>query len=333
MTTQTLTNDCKFCSLISKANGEDPIGTANAADGWVIVEIPQPWTKESMMAHPALSQMFQSLRQGGRKLMPIAIAPSPEYSVPGLVRLLFYQRPNSPFARYDKHEFLVPENQLSQLTEALLQQPNKLDCFKTYQQSTSHIREMMVCTHGNIDVACGRFGFPIYKQLSQYAADSDGKLRVWRCSHFGGHQFAPTLLDLPTGQFWGHLEPEILDCLVNRDSTVTELRKFYRGWAGLTKFEQMVECELWMQHGWEWLDYNKSAQVLAQDTSDDDTNSPNWAEIQFEFILTDGNVRAAYEARVEVFGSIMTAFNSGNEQSLKEVKQYRVSRLIPLKSD
>ncbi|VEP15993.1 hypothetical protein H1P_3950002 [Hyella patelloides LEGE 07179] len=62
MTTQTLTNDCKFCSLVSKTNGEDPIGTANPADGWVIVEIPQPWTKESMMAHPALSQMFQALR-------------------------------------------------------------------------------------------------------------------------------------------------------------------------------------------------------------------------------------------------------------------------------
>ncbi|MEM8721255.1 MAG: sucrase ferredoxin [Cyanobacteria bacterium P01_G01_bin.39] len=333
MTTQTLTNDCKFCSLVSKANGEDPIGTANPADGWVIVEIPQPWTKQSMMAHPALSQIFQALGQGGRKLMPMAVAPNPKYSVPGLVRLLFYQRPNRPFARYDKQEFLVPENQLAQLTEALLQQPNELDNFKTYQQSTSQIRDMMVCTHGNVDVACGRFGFPIYKQLSKYAAVSNGELRIWRCSHFGGHQFAPTLLDLPTGQFWGHLEPEILDCLVQRDTTVTELHGFYRGWAGVTKFEQMVERELWMQYGWEWLNYNKSAQVLAQDTSNESENSPDWAEIRFEFTAINNSIKRAYEARVEVCGSVMTAFNSGNEQSLKEVKQYRVSKLTPIKSN
>ena len=25
----------------------------------------------------------------------------------------------------------------------------------------------MVCTHGNVDVACARFGFPIYEQLRQ----------------------------------------------------------------------------------------------------------------------------------------------------------------------
>lgn len=61
--------------------------------------------------------------------MPIAIAPDPKYTVPGLVRLLFYQRSSTPFARYDKQEFLVPENQLLQLTEALLQQPNELDRF------------------------------------------------------------------------------------------------------------------------------------------------------------------------------------------------------------
>ena len=56
----------------------------------------------------------------------------------------------------------------------------------------------MVCTHGNIDAACARFGYPIYQQLRQnYATQS---LRVWRCSHFGGHQFAPTLIDFPSGR-------------------------------------------------------------------------------------------------------------------------------------
>jgi len=108
MTPQNLSIDCQFCSVVSKANGEDPIGTANAASTWVIVEIPQPWTKASLMAHPALSVVFQELYQGQSKLMPIAIAPDPEYSVPGLRRILHYQRPATCFAQFDKQEFLIP---------------------------------------------------------------------------------------------------------------------------------------------------------------------------------------------------------------------------------
>lgn len=333
MTTLNLLNDCQFCSVVSKANGEDPIGTANAASTWVIVETPQPWTKASLMAHPALSLVFQELRQGRGKLMPMAIASDPEYSVPGLVRLLHYQRPATSFAQFDKQEFLVPKNQLAQLTTALLKQPNQLDRFETYKQSTRHIREIVVCTHGNIDVACARFGYPIYQKLRQeYAASSNKKLRVWRGSHFGGHQFAPTLLDLPTGSFWGHLEPGVLDCLVQRDAPVTKLHRFYFGWAGLTKFEQIVEREIWMQHGWEWLNYHKSARVLAQDTANEEWNA-DWAEIRLEFTSPDGSVQGAYEARVEVCDRIMTAINSGNEQPLQEVKQYRVSRVTPIKSN
>lgn len=331
MTTQTFLSDCQFCSVVSKTNGEDPIGTANPAGGWVIVEIPPPWTKASLMAHPALSLVFQELHQGQGKLMPIAITPDSEYSTPGFVRLFHYQRPVTAFAQFDKQEYLIPEGKLAALTKALLDQPEELNHFEPYKQPTHHIREMMICTHGNIDVACSRFGYPIYQKLRQEYASSNGQLRVWRCSHFGGHQFAPTLLDLPTGQFWGHLEPDVLDCLVQRDTPVTKLYKFYRGWAGLTKFEQIVEREIWMQHGWEWLNYNKSGQVLERDTANEEWNA-DWAEIRLDFTSSDGRMQGSYEARVEVCDRVMSAINSGNEQPLQEVKQYRVSRLTPIKS-
>ena len=140
MTTQTVSTDCQFCSVISKTNGEAPIGAAPPADGWVIMEIPPPWTKESMMAHPELSLVFQALRQGRGKLMPMAIAPDPKYSVPGFIRLLHYHRPDTAFAQFDKQEFLVPEAQLAQLTTALLQQPEDLNQFESYQQPTHPIR-------------------------------------------------------------------------------------------------------------------------------------------------------------------------------------------------
>lgn len=95
-------------------------------------------------------------------------------------------------------------------------------------------------------------------------AKCGGQLRVWRCSHFGSHQLAPTLVDLPEGRCWGHLEPEVLELLVKRNEPVAGLRQFYRGWAGLTQFEQIAEREIWIREGWDWLDYLKAGQSVKE---------------------------------------------------------------------
>ncbi|MEM7712160.1 MAG: sucrase ferredoxin [Cyanobacteria bacterium P01_A01_bin.68] len=328
MTSQKVLGDCQFCSVISKANKEDPIGTVNKADIYLIMETPLPWTEQQLLTNPVIKQvlsLLKELQEKNIRAIPMAIAPDKEYSVSEYTRVIFYQRPAQSFAKFEKQEFLIPQSQLTYLVTALLKHPDKIHQFESYRQPSDCNRELMICTHGNVDAACARFGFPIYQKLRQdYAAKSEGQLRVWRCSHFGGHQFAPTCLDLPTGQFWGHLEPEILDTLVQRNSAVTQLRQFYRGWSGLTKFEQIVEREIWMKHGWEWLNYQKSGQVIAQDTANEDAD---WAEVRIDFISPDSNTQGSYEAKVEVCGSVMTALNSGKEQPLQSVKQYRVTQL------
>jgi len=316
MTASNFILDCRFCSVISKTNGEDPIGSAKATDTWIIVELPLPWTKERLIFDSALNPVFQAMRAGNPKLSAMAIAPDREYSQPGYAHVFHYQRPTQLFARYNQQEFLVPEFELEEFVTALLTQTIP-DRFEIYRQPTQHIREIMVCTHGNIDVACARFGTPIYQKLRKEFATS--MLRVWRCSHFGGHQFAPTLIDLPNGQVWGHLESNILDVLVRRDRPVAELRQFYRGWAGVTQFEQIVEREIWQQHGWDWLNYHKSGQILAQDTLNGD-----WADVRLEFATPDRSTAGAYQARLEVCGLVMSAVHSGEKPI--PVKQYQISR-------
>jgi hypothetical protein len=121
------------------------------------------------------------------------------------------------------------------------------------------------------------------------------------------------------------LEPNILDRLINRDGDVTALRSFYRGWAGLTKFEQIAEREIFMQVGWQWLTYLKSGQVLALDEADAD-----WAEVQIDFALLvkQQTLAGSYIARVESSGQVFKAWDSGHDPSLEAVKQYRISRLV-----
>lgn len=326
MSSHSTLTKCRFCSVVSKANQEDPIGSGATYDHFLILEIAQPWKSEIWIEPdplpPSAIDAFQQAWDAGMSFRPLAIAPDRQYGQGNGIRVLYYSRPALLFAHYEKQEYIVPSERLGNLISTLLHQPNDLENFAPYRQETSHIRELLVCNHGNHDAACGRFGYPIYRQLRQTDTASENPMRVWRCSHFGGHQFAPTLLDLPEGRYWGHLEPDMLDLLIHRKGDVTGLRSFYRGWAGLTKFAQIAERDIWMQEGWNWLNIRKTARILAIDDVNQD-----WAELCIEFVTPDG-CSGQYNARVEAVGQVMTSrWSTFEDEPLEAVKQYRVSHL------
>ncbi len=271
MKTTNLFETCQYCSQVSKHNGEDPIGTAGTADHWLIFELPQPWRKGMFETDPLINQMIPLIKKlffwRGILVRPIAIAPDCEYSDPHVVRAIHYWRPRKYFAQYSKHEYLVPREQGDQLAIALLhnllQQNNDLQAFEQYLQASQLIRDLLICTHTQVDLACGRFGTPLYRQLRKDYGHIE-HLRIWQSTHFGGHQFAPTLLDLPLGQFWGHLDPDILDVLISRAGPLETLRPYYRGWAGLSKFEQIAEREIWMRIGWDWQHVPKTGRIQSK---------------------------------------------------------------------
>lgn len=63
-----------------------------------------------------------------------------------------------------------------------------------------------VCTNGQRDLCCARFGLPVYTALrQQYGA------RVWQVTHLGGHRFAPNVLVMPQGLLYGRVSPDALD--------------------------------------------------------------------------------------------------------------------------
>lgn len=360
MLTQDVLTDCRFCSEVSKANGEDPIGTAGTANHWLVVELPQPWTEQTFKKDPRIAPLLDLFKQlafkHGVMLRPILIAPDLEYSQPSKTRVIYYHRPERQFTQFAKQEYLVPEADFPRLATAILKslmkQPHELDRFAGDRVDTHHIREILVCTHGNVDVACAKFGFPIYKKLRDEYTDN---IRVWRCSHFGGHQFAPTLVDLPDGRFWGHLEPDMLDLLIHHEGDVAGLRSHYRGWAGLNKFEQIAEREVWMQVGWDWLDYYKAGRTVgkgltgikrylypllrfiplkrAQLFLERWTGDATWADVQIQFSSPDRTISGTYQARVEAAEPVMTADYSPKSEeiiALKSAPQYRVGHLSQL---
>lgn len=327
MTQINMFKDCQFCCQLSKANGEDPIGSAVNYDHFIFIELPEPWSKNTVYEHPQLGvihKMGKALRQES-KIHARVMAIAPDYdSNPNQIRVLYYRRPIGSFAQFEKQEFLISPEDIISLATALLGRSDELSQFESYRCPTNDLRDMMICTHGSYDMACGRFGYPIYRKIRE--AYSNVPLRIWKCTHIGGHQFAPTLLDLPTGHYWGHLETEILDLLIYRQGSVGDLRPFYRGWAGLDWAEQIAEREIWIKEGWEWLSYLKSGETLA--ISDPEADYPEWAEVKINFCKPDGSERGIYEARIEAHREVETMWNSGDPDSIETIKQYQVTRLI-----
>ena len=338
---------CRYCSVVSQANGEDPIGTAITADLWIMIEVPRPWAKDPWQRESvALLGLFKSLERHPRwwqRVRILAIAPDRHYSHPGYRHVICYRRPSRLFARYDPDHYCVPQELLPCLVKALLFQTPQLLEFGRDRQTP--VRSLFVCTHTQYDVACGRFGTPLFKMLRQDYA-RDGRLQVWQTGHFGGHNFAPTLIDFPQGQFWGHLTPEILDVLVHRQGDVTRLKPYYRGWSGLSRWGQVIERELWMKVGWSWLYCSKGECLIAQDDGKliyrilhwllrwvptiraqvlrkKLDQKRTWACVEIQTLSDHSLDITAYTARVEVSHRVMTQLQSGDTVMSYPVPQYQ----------
>ncbi len=316
--------ESRLCSVVSKAAREDPGGCGAPFAGYLGLEVAPPWkyeVTESPRFPDGLREAVERAREAGTIGKFTALFPDPTYSREGYTRVLYLRKPLGPFAAYLKSEYVVPEDEIVPFVEALAEEPDRLSCFEPYEEDASRVRNILVCTHGSHDACCGKFGLPVYETLRYgYAAASERRLRVWRTSHIGGHRFAPTLIDLPEGRYWGRLEPEALENLMLRNGPLSDLRRFYRGWAGLNgKFERIAEREIFVREGWQWTRYLKSGETLEADENEDR------AEVRIEYVTPGGDV-GAYRATVEADRIVMTLCNSGRGP-LEEAKQYRVSRL------
>jgi hypothetical protein len=324
-----------FCNVLAMEKGLDPAGYAGDFEDAVIFEMPLPWKKnlyEPEGGLPAQALMLLALwlqryhETGEYPHRPLLIAPDAAYSRAGMRRVMFYTRPTALFSQYDKTEYVVPEGDLGGLLWAWYENRAALPEYERYRAPESDgVRDIMVCTHGTVDAACAKFGYPLYHLMRQTHAHE--RLRVWRVSHFGGHVFAPTLIDLPTGHYWAYVEAPQARQIVAWDGEASDLRGHYRGWAGVHDgFLQAFERECWLRHGWAWFAYDKAGEVLERDTTDPE--NPLWADVRVSYRDPyDGQTRA-YHGRVEVQRHLETNPSSADSR-VHAYPQYRVVALEP----
>lgn len=94
----------------------------------------------------------------------------------------------------------------------------------------------LVCTNARRNACCARLGLPLARALAERYPDE-----VWETTHVGGHRFAPNLVILPHGLYYGPVdEPHAVDAIrAHQRGEVIPGR--YRGRAGQPGGEQRAE--------------------------------------------------------------------------------------------
>lgn len=331
----------QMCSLRTRDRGEDPVGHAVPYDRIIIIELPKPWPRlatDGSGASQALRDLvnhFQALRKmayqeegeagvkaQGLNVRLIYLAPDPEYSLHGQRRVFQFTRPKEPFSAYCKEEYQVPEADVAGLVEALLHEESSHRWRGALAPDATRFRDLFVCTHGSVDTCCATFGYPLYRELRGLANYGAGNLRVWQATHFQFHRFAPLVLDLPEFRCWGGVDLDHAKALALRNRTPDELRNCYIGWAGVEQgYLQAAEREALAREGWDWTTYLKSGRITQMDEVEE------WAQVQIDFVSSDGRIAGSYLATVEVIEHVDGLVGCLSRGQTRDTAQYRVSRL------
>jgi hypothetical protein len=83
----------------------------------------------------------------------------------------------------------------------------------------------VVCTHGKRDRCCAMYGRPLYEDLRTHASPGS----VWQSTHVGGDRFAGNVVCFPEGVYYGRVEPDDVEPLVEAHRSGRILLERYRG--------------------------------------------------------------------------------------------------------
>jgi hypothetical protein len=229
------------CAVWTRAQDVDPVGSATPFDALLLVEWPLPWPADVSAVEPLAAAAAD------RRATVMLVVPQEAPGDDGRARVVHHRRVGTH--RFAGVDHLVPRDEVPALVAELLE-----DVTADHLDRPSAVgpakRDVLVCGHGRRDPCCGRFGTLLHAEVAARRPD----LRVWRCSHTGGHRYAPTGITVETGRAWAYLDADLLLGIVDRTVDVRSLRDHDRGTVALGSWAQAVEHQLLLEHGWGWLD-------------------------------------------------------------------------------
>jgi hypothetical protein len=183
------------CSAASLEAGEPSGGTASTVRRFLLVEQPGPWgvdaVRDSRLPDPVKQHLTRLRDEIG--IRPLLVRPCRSAPARPGVQVFLADAPTGTLRgrTLDRVEDLVDLDLTSlEVADGPL---------------------FLVCTHGRHDACCAERGRPMAAALA--AVDP---VHTWEVSHIGGDRFAPNVLVLPDGLYYGRLDPDTASELVAR---------------------------------------------------------------------------------------------------------------------
>ena len=217
--TATIDSSKLYCSSTSKAASEPLYGTAPRTDYWILVQYNRPpgakAVQESTLPENIKAYLLESTSalQNTRLLL---IKQGPAQSERPIHLFLGRSTDQDPTL----YRFILDSY------EDILSVPivNLLTSSSEGEESLEIPSMYLVCTNGKRDICCARWGIPVYNTFQQVPG-----MNVWQTSHVGGHRFAPNVISLPYGIYYGRVTKETAHEVIRTDKNKEIGLKHYRG--------------------------------------------------------------------------------------------------------
>ncbi|MCY4056754.1 MAG: hypothetical protein OXG44_02005 [Gammaproteobacteria bacterium] len=221
-----MSDDRVYCSDLCLASGEPMLGTAVEVDVWLLLEYKPAWKPKAIEDNDLarrtrdwLDRTLAAVDESGRK-----------------ARAQFIRRPE-----LDTDEttlFIAEEGTLKRFRSLGYDEIQELTLDSARLEAVPETH-YFVCTNGQRDLCCARYGLPAYAELRTLTGD-----RTWQTTHLGGHRFAPNVLVLPQGAIYGRVFPEKIAAFVETIETGALSTDHLRGRSAYSPEAQVAEALL-----------------------------------------------------------------------------------------
>lgn len=179
------------CADAARLRADPLAGSAPPARRWLLLEHPGPWRVDAVAGSGIDPGVLSTLIKKAGAATRILLIRRPGRIDRRAARRWILTGLDSPTVTggwQDDEDLLAAADALITASPPPLEPPEPL---------------ILVCAHGVHDVCCALRGRPVALELASRWPE-----QVWECSHIGGDRFAPNVVVLPDGFYYGNLDPD-----------------------------------------------------------------------------------------------------------------------------